>query len=426
MKRASSADGGRTAAYLDNAATTPMRNEALAAMLPFLSDDFANPSGVYSAGRRARRAIDDARDQVASLIGCAPGEVVFTGGGTEADNLAVLGAASFSGGVVVTTSIEHHAVLNPSRRVQARVVAASAEGVVDLDALARALDDTVALVSVMAVNNELGTIQPLAEVAELARSRAPQALVHSDAVQAAPFLDLAEVCRDCDLVSVSAHKIGGPKGVGALAVRGRASGHLAAVLSGGGQERALRPGTENVAGIVAFGEAAAATLADRQTASAAGRLAARPLRRRIARGRSARSKRASRVRESLRASPMSASQAFSQRNCSYCSTRQVSPPRPGSACSSGALEPSHVLRAVGWEPAAAREAIRFTLGHATSAEEVDHALNGPTWRCSAAEHRSGRRELSSARSGRDVRWCRLFSCRRRCSRTPATRSLARR
>jgi cysteine desulfurase len=360
-------------AYLDYAATTPMRAEAVAAMLPFLSDNFANPSGVYSAGRAARRAIDEARETVAELLACAPGEVIFTSGGTEADNLAVLGVAGLSAGKVVTTAIEHHAVLNPARRVEATVVVCDPDGRVDLDALSAALDDDVALVSVMSVNNELGTLQPLGEVVDLVRRLAPGALVHTDAVQAAPWFDLGELCAGCDLVSISAHKIGGPKGVGALAVRGSASGRLAAILAGGGQERSLRPGTENVAGIAAFAAAAKGVLTGRDEDRArVGQLRDRFLDGILSSVPGARAS----VPRGITA-PGFAHLRFegvvAEELLVLMDEAQVAA-SAGSACSSGALEPSHVLGALGWDRQAAREAIRFTLGRTTSNEEVAYAL----------------------------------------------------
>ena len=263
--------------YLDHAATTRVHAVALEAMLPFLAENYANPSGVYSAGRAARRAIDDARDTIAGFCGCEPGEVVFTSGGTEADNLAVQGVASRGAGPVVTSTIEHHAVLNPARRAKARLVGATAGGIIDLEALEGTLDDSVALVSVMTVNNELGTIQPIAEVVDFARRRAPGALVHTDAVQAAPWFDLADLCGACDLLSISGHKIGGPKGVGALILRKRARGKLLPIVVGGGQERSMRPGTENVAGIVGMAAAANESAAQQRPVRRPCAPAARPL-----------------------------------------------------------------------------------------------------------------------------------------------------
>jgi cysteine desulfurase len=362
----------RHGAYLDHAASTPMRAEAVAAMLPYLSAEFGNPSGVHAMARRARRALDDARDEMASVLGCAPGEVVFTSGGTEADNLAVLGVHSRIGGTVVTTAIEHHAVLNPARRVTARLVKPTAEGIVGPGELARALDGTVTLVSVMTVNNEVGTVQPLAELLAEVQRRAPRAIVHSDAVQAVAWCDVAGQLAGCDLVSVSAHKFGGPKGVGALVVRGRASGALAPLCVGGGQERSLRPGTENVAGIVAM--AAAARLAAAEREAACQTTAARRDRFLDAL--------AAVVPEMVESVPRSLVApghahvrfpgVLAEELLVLLDEAGVAA-SAGSACSSGAIEPSHVLRAMGWKGPEAREAVRFTLGPATTDDEIDYA-----------------------------------------------------
>src|SRR5580658_9177205 len=244
-----------------------MRGEAVAAMLPYLTEHFGNPSGSHAVARRARLALDEARDEVARCLGCEPGEVVFTSGGTEADNLAVLGGHGTGQGTVLCSAIEHHAVRNACAAVGGTVVPVLSCGVIDLDALAGALHPGVGLVSVMLVNNEVGTVQPLSEVAALVRALAPQALLHTDAVAAVGWLDTASLVSVADLVSVSAHKFGGPKGVGALVVR--AGARLAPVLHGGAQERDRRPGTHDVAGIVGMAAALSAALSCRVSESAA-------------------------------------------------------------------------------------------------------------------------------------------------------------
>ncbi|HSH11663.1 MAG TPA: cysteine desulfurase family protein, partial [Ilumatobacter sp.] len=252
--------------YLDHAATTPMRTAAVETMLPFLSERFANPSGSHRFARDARRAVDEARDEIAVVLGVAPGEVVFTSCGTEADNTVILG----SGGRAVCGAAEHHAVLHPTEQHGGIVVAADPSGQIDLDRLAEALTPDVAVVSVMAVNNEVGTITDLAAVSRLVRHRAPDALLHTDAVQAVCWLDLRQIAPLVDLMSFSAHKFGGPKGVGILTIREGVTLHP--LISGGGQERERRSGTHNVAGIVAM--ASALTETDRQRAAENIRLAA--------------------------------------------------------------------------------------------------------------------------------------------------------
>ncbi|MEX2626436.1 MAG: aminotransferase class V-fold PLP-dependent enzyme, partial [Ilumatobacteraceae bacterium] len=243
-------------AYLDHAATTPMRPAAVEAMLPFLTERYANPSGSHRFARDARRAIDEARDVVAECLGVPAGWIVFTGCGTESDNAAITGvldAAAAAGrpGTAVCPAAEHHAVLHPVERHGGVVVGVDRSGRVDLDALGDVLRATpdVSVVSVMAVNNEVGSITDLAAVSALVRELAPDAVLHTDAVQAACWTDLRTVTPLVDLLSLSAHKFGGPKGVGVLVVRDGTP--VAPIIMGGGQERERRSGTHNVAGIVA-------------------------------------------------------------------------------------------------------------------------------------------------------------------------------
>ena len=249
--------------YMDHAASTPMRPDAVAAMVPFLADHPGNPSGSHAAARAAKRALEEARERVAAILGARPDEVVFTGGGTEADNLAVKGgarAARRTDGLdgVVTTAFEHKGVLAAAHRLERegfRVAEAAITpaGLVDLDDLAARLDDATAVVSVMGVNNEIGTVQPLPEVAAIVHQRAPRARLHTDAVQAVPWVDVASLANDFDLVAISGHKFGGPKGVGVLVVRNGVA--LDAEIEGGGQERGTRAGTVNVAGVIALATA---------------------------------------------------------------------------------------------------------------------------------------------------------------------------
>ncbi len=359
------------AAYLDNAATTAMRAEAVEAMLPFLRHRFGNPSGSHAMAREARKALDEARDVVAAGLGAESGEIVFTGGGTEADNLAVAGVHRLRSGVVVCSAVEHHAVLHACAALGGRLAPVSADGVVDLDRLADLLDPGVSVVSVMLVNNEVGTVQPLADIADVVRLHSPNAVLHTDAVAAFPWLDVAAVAGVADLVAVSAHKFGGPKGVGALVVRQPVK--VAPILHGGGQERDRRSGTHNVAGIVAMAAAMEAAVAER--ANVVARVGA--LRDRLADG-------------LLAAVPDS--HETGRRDTKVAGNCHVSfvgveseallmlldgagvYASAGSACTSGAVEPSHVLAAMGVPRERALGSLRLTLGRATTAADVDLAL----------------------------------------------------
>jgi cysteine desulfurase len=369
-------------AYLDHAATTPMRPEAVAAMQPFLAGTFGNPSGGHALARRAKTALEEAREQVADGLGCAPAEVVFTAGGTEADNLAVKGAARAArargvGDRVVTTAFEHKGVLASCERLAGegfavRYAVVGPGGVVDLASLAAVLDERTAVVSVMLVNNEVGTIQPLAEVAALVRERAPRAVLHTDAVQAVPWLDVAEAAAPADLVAVSAHKFGGPKGVGALVVRGGTG--LQPLIEGGGQERGLRSGTSNVAGAVAMAAALRATTEQRE--HDVRRVAA--LRDRLLDGLRARipdlfenGEHACKVAGNCHVGfPGVEAEALlvALDQAGVCAAA-------GSSCSSGATEPSHVLEAMGLTRADALASIRLSMGFASGAADVDRALD---------------------------------------------------
>jgi cysteine desulfurase len=351
-------------------------------MLPFLAEHPGNPSGGHVVARAAKTALEEAREEVAELLGGAPGEVVFTGGGTEADNLAVKGAARRARAAhghdgVVTTAIEHKGVLAAAARLAAEGFRVSAVGVdrggiVDLDALGAALDDRTAVVSVMLVNNEVGTIQPLGDVVELVRERAPQAVVHTDAVQAVQWLDVGAGTAGCDLVAVSGHKFGGPKGVGVLVVRNGVA--VEPEIEGGGQERGLRAGTVNVAGAVAL--AAALRITHVHRAEEVARISA--LRDRLLDGLCA------------AAAPVIVNGDPRHKVAGNC---HVTFPgleaeallvtldaagvcaAAGSSCSSGATEPSHVLDAMGLSRADALASVRFSLGYASTAADVDRALD---------------------------------------------------
>jgi cysteine desulfurase len=272
---------------LDHAATASLRPEAAAAVAEAQASHLGNPSAVYASGRRARRMLDDARDELAELLGARPGEVVFTSGGTESDDLAIHGVAAGRPGRVLCSAVEHEAVLEPVRLLDGRVVAVDPHGRLSLEALEHALvsardDGGVALVSVMLVNNENGVRQPLDEAAALVRELVPGTPVHTDAVQAAGWLDLGTAAAAADLVSISGHKFGAPVGVGALVVRDGTP--LVPRLLGGGQERERRSGTTDVAGAVGLAAAARAVAAER--AETVARVAA--LRDRLADGLAAR------------------------------------------------------------------------------------------------------------------------------------------
>jgi cysteine desulfurase len=376
--------------YLDHAATSPVRPEVIEAMSPFAADRFGNASGSHRLARDARRAVEEARERIAEVLGADPAEVVFTSGGTESDNLAVLGTLAHRAGSGETiraacSAIEHAAVLEPMRAVArgagavlgigaVRVdeVGVSAGGVIDLDALAEVLGTRTALVSVMTANNEVGTIQPIQEVADLVRRLAPVAAVHTDAVQAAPYVDLAAATGACDLVSVSAHKVGGPKGVGALVIR--APNQLAPLFYGGGQEHERRSGTHDVAGIVGFATALCAAEASRHSEVA--RVA--HLRDRLADGILCAVPRTTESAPRSSVLPGHCHLRFAgveQEELLVLLDRDGVCTSAGSACASGAIEPSHVLVAMGVSPDDASTAIRLSLGYTTTEAEVDRAVD---------------------------------------------------
>ncbi|MGO9854165.1 MAG: cysteine desulfurase family protein [Acidimicrobiales bacterium] len=369
--------------YLDHAATAPLRPEVAAAVAEVHASPLGNPTGSHPLAQRARRLLEEARDEVASFLGRDPGEVVFTSGGTEAANLAVLGtldAARCERGeaVLLCSAVEHPAVLASARAaaragVDTRVLPVDGAGLLDLDALAKSLSSRSTLVAVMTANNETGVLQPLGDVVEATRRRAPQAYVFTDAVQAAPYLDLAEAAAGADLVSLSAHKVGGPVGAGALAVDGRVA--LAARQHGGGQERERRSGTQDVAGAV--GLAAALRLVAAERADAAARVAG--LRDRLGDGLVASVPGAQRT--------VPAGVAVLPGHLHVCVPgvereellvalgREGVCVSGGSSCASGALEPSHVLAAMGIAPGLAAGALRLTLGPGTTDADVDRALD---------------------------------------------------
>ena len=365
--------------YLDYNATTPVDPAVLEAMLPFFSGQFGNAASIHTTGQKARSAVETAREQVAASINAHPQEIIFTSGGTESDNHAIFGMfnpTNYTDTNLISTVIEHEAVLNTCQALAARGVtvaylAANRDGQIDSQHLRDLLHDLpgTSLVSVMHANNELGTVQPLEEIGHIASEA--DVYFHTDAVQSAGKLPIDVNAVQVDLLSLSAHKIYGPKGVGALYVRSGTP--LRQFLFGGRHQRGFRPGTENVAGIVGFGKAA--ELAAAWVEHDATRISV--LRDDLERGL------LQRIPQS-RVNAATAPRTPNTTNIFFpgvdgeallialdlkglsCST--------GSACSSGAVEPSHVLTALGLTPAEARSSLRFSLGRHTTRQEIDAVL----------------------------------------------------
>ena len=349
-----------------------MRPEAVEAMLPYLRDQYANPSGSHRFARQARQAVDESRDRVAAVLGCRPNDVVFTGSGTESDNMAITGAVTRSGGVAVCPATEHHAVLQVVEHHGGVVVG------VDHAGLAAALDEivaadrSVAIVSVMAVNNEVGSINDLEAVRRVVRRHAPGALLHTDAVQAASWLDLREVTPHVDLLALSAHKFGGPKGVGVLIENGGPK--IDPLIIGGGQERERRSGTHNTAGIVAA--SIALELTDDERATEVVRIAA--LRDRLVDDLCTR---LDGVTETLDRSEKVAGsghvciEGIESEALLFLLDEEAVCASAASACASGAMEPSHVLAAMGVPAERSLGALRLTLGHTTTNADIDRGVH---------------------------------------------------
>jgi cysteine desulfurase len=366
--------------HLDHAATTPLAAEVLEEMLPYLTTTQGNPSSVHASGRAARSAIDAARDRIAAVLGCAQREIIFTGSGTEADNLALRGVLERHGAErgrhMVVSAIEHDAVLETARHLEEAGVATLTIAGCDRDcrvtpeSVSAAVTDDTVLVSVMSVNNETGAVQDVAAIAEAVHRRNPRTLVHTDAVQALGRLPLRPEALGVDLLSISAHKIYGPKGVGALWVRHGVA--LAAQSTGGGQERNRRSATENVAGIAAL--AAAAELAERVRVEETARQA--DLCARLVAG----------VQSGVPGAIVTAAGAPKATGFASFAFPGVRSDvllaaldmdgveaSAGSACASGAPLPSHVLRAMGYPDDLAAGALRCTTGRSTTAADVDAA-----------------------------------------------------
>ena len=367
--------------YLDYAATTPVLDEVIEAMLPYLRSTYGNPSSVYAAGREAKKGLEEARERTAAAIGATPGEIVFTAGGTEADNLALKGGAfraramRGSGNHVVTAAIEHHAVLHSAEWLEKQgfrvtFLPVDSEGMVDLEALASALGPETVLVSLMLANNEVGTLQPVAEAARITHEGS-RALFHTDAVQALGKVPVDVDELGVDMAAFAAHKIGGPKGTGALYVRRKTA--LEPILHGGGQERDLRSGTPNVAGIV--GMSVAADIAATEVEEESERLSG--LRDRLQDGI---------VGAIVGVKVNGAGAPRVPGTVNVCieglegeslllmlDARGVAA-SSGSACTSGSLEPSHVLMAMGVRPELAHGSLRLSLGRASTPGDVDYVL----------------------------------------------------
>lgn len=362
--------------YLDWAASTPMRPEALQAMVQAAQDGYGNPTGAHHRARVGRRIVDDARDQVADAVGAEPSEVIFCGSGTEADNLAIFGAHATNNGHVACSAIEHHAVLHPVQHLGGTVLDVDSAGQLDIAQLRSIANDDLAIVSVILANNETGVVQRLDEIRAVLDELAPNALLHTDAVQAFPWLDVAELAAPADLISLSGHKFGGPKGVGVLIVRSHAD--IKAQTLGGGQEFELRSGTHNVAGIAALGVAAQMMASERaQVVENVG-----ALRDRLVGG----------IMQALPDTIESARQVGDAAVEKVAGSAHVCFPgieseallfkleRVGiyasaaSSCASGAQDPSHVLAAMGYPRELAAGSLRMSLGFGTTDADIDRAL----------------------------------------------------
>jgi cysteine desulfurase len=366
--------------YLDNNATTPVLPEVLEAMRPYFGEHFGNASSIHHHGQETRAAVERARESVAAILGCRASEVVFTSGGTEADNLAIFGVAS-PGDHIITSTIEHHAVLNACKRLATKMkgcevtcVPVDGRGLVDPKDVKRALRTNTTLITIMFGNNETGVVQPVAEIGEIAAEA--DVYFHTDAVQAAGKIPIDVNRIGCDLLTISGHKLHGPQGVGALYIR-KGTG-LEPMLYGGSHERSRRAGTENVPGIVGLGRAAELAMEgfergeDTKIAAMRDRL----------------------ERELLQIEATGLNGADLNGECAprVPNTTNIYfdgiegeslvialdlkglAVSTGAACSSGAIEPSHVLTAMGLRPDRAKASIRFSLGKQNTAEDIDFAL----------------------------------------------------
>ena len=376
--------------YFDHCATTKIYDEAQYILLKYSGNNFGNPSSLYKTARSLRKDLDNARETLALAFGCLDIDIVFTSGGTEADNLAIYGCSGMLFNAfpkesqrklspVLVSAIEHEAVLNPAKALLAGEIRVGCDGLLDLDHLKSLLDDYQAsqeelkLVSVMLVNNETGVIQPLEEVASMVKRYYPNALIHSDCVQAFGALDIREVTKDIDLMSFSAHKFGGPMGTGALVMRSRARKNFTSLIRGGQQERGYRAGTENLPAIMAMAEAAKICVARREKETARLKRLAEKLNCGIKKISREISLVASETKKIDHIMLFHIPGVYGEEIC-YLLDKENIEVSTGSACAAGAREPSHVLLAMGWTRREARQVIRVSLGRTNTEEEIDRFL----------------------------------------------------
>ncbi|MBU1179278.1 cysteine desulfurase [Patescibacteria group bacterium] len=371
--------------YLDHAATTYMDPRVKAAMEPYWEKNFGNPSSIYEEGRAAKKAIAGARLKVASVINARPDEIIFTAGGTESDNLAVFGLARSSVGGrtshrpshrphIIVSKIEHHAILHPCQALgdfEISYISVDKNGIVGLEELKNTLKKETILVSIMYANNEIGSIQPIAEIAKIIRKHGGKVLFHTDAVQAPPYLDLNVLKLGVDLMTLNGSKIYGPKGIGCLYKKRNVK--LKPILYGGGQEAGLRSGTENVPAIVGFAAALELAQKDREKES-----------KRLEKLRNYFVERILKMEPSARLNGSLENRLPNNVNISFCGVEGESivlyldakgvACSTGSACSSDSLEPSHVIMAIKTPPKYAHGSVRFTLGKKTIKKDIDYVL----------------------------------------------------
>ncbi len=372
-------DGKLKRIYLDNAATTPVRSEVLEAMLPYFTQKFGNASTIYSYGREAKEALEESRKNVAQLIGANAEEIFFTSGGTESDNWALRGIASANvkkGKHIITSSVEHHAVLHTCQDLEKQgfkitYLPVDKDGLINVKDVADTITDETILVSIMHANNEIGTIQPINEIAKVIKQKNPGIIFHTDAVQTAGKIPVNVNNLGVDLLSMSAHKIYGPKGVGALYIR--KGTRIAPFMTGGAQESSRRAGTENIAGIVGFGKAAELAVCEQQEQFEKLTL----LRDRLMQG----------ILNTIPYTRLNGHPTLRLPHNVNISFEFIEGESillnldmkgicasSGSACTSGSLDPSHVLLAIGLPHEIAHGSLRLTLGRENSEEDVDYVL----------------------------------------------------